>query len=936
MLKKIAFFLLFSLLLVQTMGSLGAAAAPDQDVAEVILQRMTPEERVGQLFLVTFQGDSVSEDDPIYELIVNGHIAGVVLQRENNNFTGAPDTIESLMSLNETLQDIEHQSSLVPRTTGPLVDAPERSTYVPLFIASTHEGGKTIYTEILNGIPELPSQMAIGATWQPDLARKTGEIIGEKLQSLGINLLLGPSLDVLEDPRLVGTGDLGVRSFGGDPYWVSEMGKAYIQGVHEGANGRIALIAKHFPGLGSADRPIEEEVATIRKSLEQLKQIELAPFFAVTQAAPGEETFVADGLLTSHIRFQGFQGNIRATTRPISLDPQAYSQLLVLEPIAQWRQAGGITVSDSLGSRAIRRFRDPLEASFKAHLTARDAFWAGNDLLLLSNIRNPVDPDELTTVRTILSFFASKYREDTAFAARVDEAVLRILRLKLRLYGGLFSREVVRPDEIDPSELASGGDATYEVARSAASLITPLQESLEDRVGGPPQLGERIVFFTDVRVLRQCSTCEATPEIPVTAMEEMVLSLYGPAAAGQVGGWNIRSFSMADLAHYLGATPPTSPVFPLTPREQLVEALSAADWLVFTILDSTDDIYGSNALKMLLDQRPDLARGNRVMVFAMDVPYVLDATDLSKVDAYYGLYARGTAFVDVAAHLLFLELSAPGAPPVSVPGIGYDLIEATSPNASQVISLEIRAEDEEVLAEDVPQAFSVGDLIHIGTGIIVDANSHPVPDGTVVEFTFNWQGETAITQTMEATTIDGIAEVTVPLDKLGLLTVIARSDPARISETLQLNVQEDIPAQATVISPTMIPTRTPRPTRTAQSPTPTTAPVDASSDEGDTPQREVSLMDFFSGLSAVGLVAFLGLRAPGIHFSNRTTRMRSSLLSVLGGLLGYNYLALGLPGSQPLLEAMGTAASFLLPLLCSLTGFALAWYGMNRKEVRRP
>ncbi len=76
--------------------------------------------------------------------------------------------------------------------------------------------------------------------------------------------------------------DLGVRTFGGDPFWVGEMGKAFIAGLHQGSEGRMVVISKHFPGRGGSDRPADEEVATVRKSLEQLKQIELAPFFSVT------------------------------------------------------------------------------------------------------------------------------------------------------------------------------------------------------------------------------------------------------------------------------------------------------------------------------------------------------------------------------------------------------------------------------------------------------------------------------------------------------------------------------------------------------------------------------------------------------------------------------------------------------------------------------
>src|SRR5690606_3106087 len=95
---------------------------------------------------------------------------------------------------------------------------------------------------------------------------------------------------VLENPRPSSAGDLGVRSFGGDPYWVGQMGQAYIAGVHSGSQNRVAVVAKHLPGHGDADRPLREEVPTIRKSLTQLTQVELPPFFAVTGDAPNADS----------------------------------------------------------------------------------------------------------------------------------------------------------------------------------------------------------------------------------------------------------------------------------------------------------------------------------------------------------------------------------------------------------------------------------------------------------------------------------------------------------------------------------------------------------------------------------------------------------------------------------------------------------------------
>ncbi len=294
----------------------------------------------------------------------------------------------------------------------------------------------------------------------------------------------------------------------------------------------MAVIAKHFPGTGGSDRPPSEEVATVRKSLEGLRLIDLAPFFAVTRSSPGEVDSTIDGVLLSHIRYQGLQGNIRQTTRPVSLDRFALAQILGLETLPEWRSGGGLIVSDSLGSRAVRRFYDPAEQTFNGPLVANDAFQAGSDLLLLEDFVSSTDPDESTTLRNTLDAFANRYRDDEIFAEQVDGAALRVLRMKLRLYGGRFSESSATrragADSIEPSSgLAS------QVARSAASRLSPMGALNPDLLGVVPTTGQRVVVFTDVKMLRQCSTCPVEPLISTTALESTMTDLYGPRRAGR-------------------------------------------------------------------------------------------------------------------------------------------------------------------------------------------------------------------------------------------------------------------------------------------------------------------------------------------------------------------------------------------------------------------
>jgi beta-N-acetylhexosaminidase len=90
-----------------------------------------------------------------------------------------------------------------------------------------------------------------------------------------------------------------------------------------------------------------------------------------------------------------------------------------------------------------------------------------------------------------------------------------------------------------------------------------------------------------------------------------------------------------------------------------------------------------------LSERQDLLREKRIILFSFTAPYHFDATDISKLSAYYALYSKQPAFVDVAARLLYQELTPLGFSPVTIPGTGYDLIEVTSPNPDQVIPLSL-------------------------------------------------------------------------------------------------------------------------------------------------------------------------------------------------------------------------------------------------------
>ncbi|MBX3002515.1 MAG: hypothetical protein KF828_01075 [Anaerolineales bacterium] len=901
-----------------------AAPRPQSDAqaqAEALLPRLTPEERVGQLFMVTFSGAHASTDSQIYELINRYHIGGVVLRRDMDNFVAAPDTLAQAHTLITELQTAEQDAS-----QGSLLNG-TRAAYIPLLVALAQEGDGYPNDQLLDVLSPQPNAMMLGATWRPGLAQQAGALLGSELAALGVNLLLGPSLDVIETPRPTSPGDLGVRSFGGDPYWVGQMGQAYITGIHTGSQNRVAVVAKHLPGYGDSDRPLDDEVPTIRKSLTQLTQVELPPFFSVTGNAPSAEAS-ADAMLLAHIRYQGFQGNIRTTTRPLSFDLQAFNDLMALPAFASWREQGGLIVSDSLGTRAVRRSYDASEQSFNAPLVARDAFLAGSDLLYLGNFISTGDPNSYTTIVHTAEFFAQKYREDLAFAERVDESVLRILTLKFRLYPSFSASQVLSAAE-GLAAIGQDDQLIFEVGRRAATLFSPSPAALADALPEPPGRFEQIVFITDSYTAQQCSQCPPQAEVAVNAFAQAAVNLYGPAAGNQITAANLSSFSFMQLTRTLDGN--------IEGEDPLLDNLARAEWVVFGVTQNNPARPESQALRRLLAERMNLLQNKKVIVFALNAPYYLDATDVTKVSAYYGLYGEGAGLAEVAARLLFKEIDPRGASPVSVLGVGYELADALAPNPLREVPLVVSrllpeasatpdSTTPTVTAE--PPTYKAGDLLALQAGPILDHNNNPVPDNTMVTFAINLVTEqTTLQRQISAPTHLGVANTTYSIEDEGTLIITAASgEPAALALGQQFSVAginpEGLALQATQTAQSILATQA------AQTPLPTLAA------NGQESARRTDLVDWFLWV-LISAVAALFAYQSGTSLHQLRWGVRWALTTLIGGLLAGCYLALDLPGSQAILEFSGKWGLVLAVLAGCLGGWLAgwAWWRRGRKPA---
>lgn len=933
----------------------GPPAPPVQREQQInqIIDSLTPEERVGQLMLVTFDG-YLGPASPVIELITDYNIGGVLLLAEHDNIIGPINTPRLVQSLANDLQNAAYDATLsaVDPATPSDPDKTPRP-FVPLFVGTIHSGNGQPGTQIANGTTPLPSQMAIGATWEPEYARQVGQIAGAELEAMGINLLLGPALDVPPQPQAQSTLDLSVDTFGGEPYWVGRMGQAYVTGVHEGSQGRIAVIARHFPGLGLADTQPDEEIPVVPRTLDELNQFDLIPYRAVTGDATDPLAQV-EGMQCANIRYQG--ANTGSVTRPVCVDEGAAGQLLALDAFRDWR-SDGLMVSSALGTTAIRRYYSV--TPFPHRQVAREAFLAGNDLLLLDDFGPAPSEDQRPNVIDVIEFFAEGYEDDPVFRARVDESLRRILAHKLALYDDDLSLDNVTRAVNSISAVGGASVPLYTIAQRSLTLLAPRRENLPP----PPARDENIMVFTDVRLIQQCSYCAQYALVEFNALEFAIERLYGPFAGAQVRPERVTSFSFRQLEYYLVGDIVGASESQFKTIQRIGEALRDVDWIVFLLFDNSPEVEAADALRDFLATQSMLLDRAHVVVFALGAPTYLSATEISKLTAYFSLYSHTPPFIDAAARALFQEITPSGTLPISVPALGYDVLERTSPAPDQTIRLEIEAPGN----NSTPTALNPADIIPARTGdrLVVrtapirDRNGHIVPDNTTVEFTMTFVTDNIQTR-RSSVTRDGMAQVSFVPTRPGRIQITASSGAATRSTMLQVMVAEGnaMPGQTgepasdpTQTSPgedTPAATRTPpgSPQAVVQAPQegpptgPTgepagAGPVTEAGAEGPlatgqpapaiTDTRRLDMVDLVVSLLGLLVVSTLGY-STGVSATLSTDGgVRLLLGSAVAGLTGYIYYGLGGPGVDEIAAHLDELAALVTTLGAGLVGLLYTW-----------
>ncbi len=343
-----------------------------QKTVEEILQGMTLEEKVGQLFVVRPEklgGSATQCDSGDKNGISKYHVGGVCMFAQN---------IQSPSQIKGFINGLQSASE------------------IPLFIAVDEEGGRVARIANSAGfaVQKFASMLSVGNTGDTSQAYNVGETIGAYLKTYGFNVDLAPVADVNTNPQNVVIGD---RAFGSDPSRVSQMVASAVKGFH--SKGMICCL-KHFPGHGDTTEDTHKQSVTVYKTWEQLKGCEMLPFAGGINAG-------ADMVMTAHINVP----NITSDGLPASL-----SYELITGKLRGEMGFSGVVVTDSLEMEALRQ-------QYGDAKSAVMAIKAGVDIVLMPN-------DLGTAYNAVLN--AVKSGEITQ--ERLDESVRRILNLK-RKYG---------------------------------------------------------------------------------------------------------------------------------------------------------------------------------------------------------------------------------------------------------------------------------------------------------------------------------------------------------------------------------------------------------------------------------------------------------------------------------------------------------------------
>ncbi|MFK4090442.1 glycoside hydrolase family 3 protein [Kribbella sp. NPDC020789] len=366
------------------------------------IQRMSLEEKVGQLFVLFAYGPDAHQPDPRNTTLYGVATPAEVVEKYK---PGGWIYFDGRGNVQNPTQVATLSNQLQQAAIG-------TGLHVPLLISTDQEQG--VVTRIGPPATQFGGGMALGASRSAADARTAAAITGRELKALGIRQDYAPDADVNVNAL---NPVIGVRSFSSNPALVAELTAAQVQGFQRDAG--ITATAKHFPGHGDTVDDSHTALPTINHTLEQWNTIDAPPFRAAIKAG-------IDSIMTAHIVVPALDP---------SGDPATLSKPILTGVLRKQLGFRGVIVTDGLEMAAVRKQYGDAEAAVRA-------IEAGVDQLLLP-------PAPQLQYNAVLD----AVRSGRISERRIDESLLRILLLKLK-NGVLFQPyvDVAKAAEIGPAE----------------------------------------------------------------------------------------------------------------------------------------------------------------------------------------------------------------------------------------------------------------------------------------------------------------------------------------------------------------------------------------------------------------------------------------------------------------------------------------------------
>jgi beta-N-acetylhexosaminidase len=391
------------------------------------LRKMSLEEKIGQLISVGINATFLNQDSDAFlslkHHIENNKVGGIIL------FRGP--VYESVILVNRMQQLAKY----------------------PLLVSADLESGAGMrFEDTVN----FPWNMAVGATGNPEYAKRQGEITAREARALGVHHIFAPVVDVNNNAA---NPVINVRSYGEDPAEVARFGAAFTEGAQ--AAGTIAT-AKHFPGHGDTAVDSHRGLPEINVGRDRLNSVEFVPFQASVNAGVGS-------VMVGHIALPQIDATVvkplprSVKSKPIDTDEageiieEKASIPATMSPVMgdilrKDLKFNGMIVTDALSMSGLTIYFTPEEAAVRA-------LEAGADMLL-----KPADVDaSFRGVREAVK--SGRITEQ-----RVEESARRILAAKFDL--GLVEQRITPVDSID--RIVGSKDVrelATEIAEHAVTLV---------------------------------------------------------------------------------------------------------------------------------------------------------------------------------------------------------------------------------------------------------------------------------------------------------------------------------------------------------------------------------------------------------------------------------------------------------------------------------